>query len=687
MEVRSIDRLVDLDLTPPSHQMVGPVRHEERDYKAASLGSTSQRVTSHALDRLDGCSDRLLITAPMRSQQHEANWPCKKKTHTTLGQHESPENHKKRAKCLEMFQEIQGMLRDQHARLQDILLARASWQPPFLKNSLTQKRLEHMLHELPRDGIAIVTLLLAVHTLGSSLEAVENILGGNITMISGLKSTSGLSLSDSSSSSAQQSPSPGMWDTHTDSAETRDDSSDLLLLDCVTPGTPGLEKNPPAQVGAPDDQAAKAWNVASPGADPFVDTPRRDGPSSEASAAQLGLKFHPDFTRLRGRTLLHVPSPAAGASARPQSRRVVLRNLPPDTTLAHIMRGIRYHGRLISINMLNTAPIFGNETKAVMLDFAHPKAAADFARGVRSSRLAYEAKNGDQYRADAWLIPSPSYAFSALDRECLCRGRSRSLSLKGFPEACIWYFVSAIGLNNVANRVDQLIWHGEFSDFYHYSLQDGKFRVAAGDSSQVEPNDDWPRRGPLKRLAEDELEVRWNRHPYNSYMPRHLRKSAALKGPTPLSPQERVALQHDIQESEVEDSLDGLENHRDTGFRILGSGITLTRRKWDWSMKAEGETKLLLANTLHKPDWAEQWDAYFEARGEINRRTWEQYGMLAKHRREKAAEQGLGPGAVPECGKDCEMGCRDIKAAPVAAAVKEYLDASRLRVVRTWAML
>lgn len=90
-------------------------------------------------------------------------------------------------------------------------------------------------------------------------------------------------------------------------------------------------------------------------------------------------------------------------------------------------------------------------------------------------------------------------------------------------------------------------------------------------------------------------------------------------------------------------------------------------------MTDEDNTKLLLANTLHEPDWAEHWDEYFKNRGEINVRTWEAYGMLAKHREEKAAEQGLDLGAVPKCDKECEMECQDIKKTPVDGEIKKWL--------------
>jgi hypothetical protein len=112
--------------------------------------------------------------------------------------------------------------------------------------------------------------------------------------------------------------------------------------------------------------------------------------------------------------------------------------------------------------------------------------------------------------------------------------------------------------------------------------------------------------GIIKQLPEDDLEKQWNVHPYNR-LPPHLEKGAVQQGPTRLSLEQRLALQHNIEEDKVEDLLLDLENHKDTDYKIIGSNISNTRRKWSWSMTDEDDTKLLMANTLHEPDWAEHW--------------------------------------------------------------------------------
>lgn len=328
-----------------------------------------------------------------------------------------------------------------------------------------------------------------------------------------------------------------------------------------------------------------------------------------------------------------------------------------------------------------------------MLEFIHPIPAAELVRAIQSTPLIYEDEDATQYQADAWLVPTASFGLSWVDQEIVSQKYSRSLMLKGFPSDYIWYFIGKIGLQHIvrveldvmndtlcieltsmwqARRVDELIWRGRFSEIYKYCKEEGNFRVIVPDVTQICSYIARSPCGIIKQLPEDDLKKHWDVHPYNR-LPPHLEKEAAQQGPTRLSLQKRLALQHDIEEDEVDDLLYDLENHRDTDYKIIGSNITITRRKWSWSMTDEDDTKLLLANTLHEPDWAEHWDTYFRDRGEINIRTWELYGMMASHRREKAVEQGLELGAVPKCEKGCEMGCRDLKKTPVDVEVKKWL--------------
>lgn len=479
------------------------------------------------------------------------------------------------------------------------------------------------------------------------------------------------------------------------SEESRtDDGSSDLLLDC-TPSDNDITDV--TNLDTPECQSPVTQSAKSPGIDPFIDAPQTIVDQAVTPDNQIHLDFHSDFTTLYGRRL-YIPSPT-NTSAAAQSRRVILRNLPPDAKLPQIVRGIQTHGLITNIVPLNTVPITKNTTKTIMVEFLHPIAAADFVRAIQTTPLIYEDKNSERHNAHAWIIPTASFGLSWIDQEIVSQRYSRSLQLKGFPSDYIWYFISKVGLQHIvrverdvandslcveftslwhARRVDELIWRRKFSDIYQYCGQKGTFKMIVPDVTQISDHVAKTPCGIIKCLPQDDLQGYWNTHPYN-YSPPHFEKAAAAQqAPTRLSLQKRLALQHDIEEDEVDNLLYDLENHKDTDYKIIGSNITITRRKWSWSMSDEDDTKLLMANTLHEPDWAEHWDEYFLNRGEINIRTWEQYGMLAKHRRSRAAEQGLiSLGAVPICEKGCGMGCRDIKKTPVTAVVKKYLCVSK----------
>ncbi|KAK1241265.1 hypothetical protein MKX08_001239 [Trichoderma sp. CBMAI-0020] len=591
-------------------------------------------------------------------------------------------NYKSQAECLAAFKDIEDALCKQLHQLQ-----------------LTQskaKKLESALQELPKDKKE-TSLLLAAFTLGNSLASVSHIFSVTIALMEGAKDPSSLSkmrTQDVSKQPSGSSPYPTPTSpalsisTISEGAQIEDDSSDLLL-DCTPSDNDTTDL---MNFNTPDRQCSATRNTESVEIDPFVDAPQGAVARLEAPDAEIRLEFHSDFTTLPGRRL-YVPSLASTRAAE-RSRRVILGNLPPNARLPQIARGIQTHGQILSITPLNTLPFTNGATKTVMVEFLHPKPAAELIRTIQTSPLIYEDDDSTQYQADARLIPTASFGLSWADQQAVSQKYSRSLMLNGFPSDYIWYFIGKVGLQHIvrvefdvrynslyieltsmwqARRVDGLIWRGKFSDIYKYRAEEGMFRLIVPDVTQICNYTARPPCGIIKPLPEDNLETYWDTHPYN-HLPPDPEKAAAQQGPTQLSLKQRIALQHDFEEDEVDDLLYDLENHKDTEYKIIGSNnITITRRRYSWSMTDMDHTKLLLANTLHEPDWAGRWDEYFRSRGEINLRTWEAYGMLAKHREEKVAKQGLDLGAVPNCESGCEMECRDLKETPVAAEIKQWL--------------
>ncbi|KAM0460473.1 hypothetical protein ACHAPV_004741 [Trichoderma viride] len=116
-----------------------------------------------------------------------------------------------------------------------------------------------------------------------------------------------------------------------------------------------------------------------------------------------------------------------------RGRRVILRNLPPNAKLPQIARGVQTHGQILSITPLATLPFTNDTTKTVMVEFLHPKPAAELVRTIQASPLVYEDENSDEYQPDAWLVPTASLGLSWVDQEVVSQNYSRSLMLKGFP--------------------------------------------------------------------------------------------------------------------------------------------------------------------------------------------------------------------------------------------------------------
>lgn len=403
--------------------------------------------------------------------------------------------------------------------------------------------------------------------------------------------------------------------------------------------------------------------------------------------------YHADITTLSEPKIYNAPS-SNEASSELNSRRVILKNLPPDATLAQVVKGVCGFGGTVRTMMLSGNPFCKPGTSTALIEFVYPKSAAEYAKFLRSWPLVYQARNADRYIAEAWLIPTTSFQLTNRDHWLLEKEKTKALRFSNFPKKGVWYFLSVIGLPNItyAGFVEGMgDLHIEFTNLaeadriqrlsvYNNILTDicggpGIVGVSFKPDLTQRPLEALKTSGGdgvIDFISVDAFEQEWNQSPFNDYWPTAYQSAMELQGLSPrpiqapvpkssLPPQpstaERLAQQFDIDVDEVDDYLEERRNYKDTAFRILGSDIILTRRKWGWSIGAEDDLKLHMANTLHEPEWADEWDKHFAARGLVNLRKLESYGMLAKHRREKAKEQGLEPWVVLRCDKECAAGC------------------------------
>lgn len=431
---------------------------------------------------------------------------------------------------------------------------------------------------------------------------------------------------------------------------------------------------------------ADAWDITKPGDEHIMTDSVED--ACKIPTNEYTLKYYSDINNLDS-PKLYMPRIQAKNQAVPLSRRVVLNNLPMDTTISQVLESIRCYGGVISVTLKNQLWKAPRVLKTAMVEAVYPEAAADIASYFQARRIMVLDSRGVGHRVDAYLIPTPSYYHSEVNHALLDRGCTRALCLPKFPEGAIWYLLQSIGTQHVytvalrdggnlvvgftslfeAGRADRLIRGGYIKLNYNAINQRMHY---VPDSSQGNTND-LNNDGVINYIDPNILKKTWDLAPYNTYSPEnthHITNAPAKEIPKPAH-EEILADYFSIDPSEVWSYLEDRKSFQDTTYKIIGSTITLTRHKWSWSISAEDDMKLLMANTLHDPEWADEWDEHFRARGVVNLRTWEEYGMLAEHRRGQTEAQGLGEGLVPVC-DGCAWGCGDLKSVPVPAVIEDY---------------
>lgn len=65
---------------------------------------------------------------------------------------------------------------------------------------------------------------------------------------------------------------------------------------------------------------------------------------------------------------------------------------------------------------LNTLPLTNDATKTFMVEFTHPKPAAELIRTIQASPLIYEDEKFTQYQVKAGLVPTPSFGLAWVDK-------------------------------------------------------------------------------------------------------------------------------------------------------------------------------------------------------------------------------------------------------------------------------
>ncbi|KAK7429979.1 hypothetical protein QQZ08_003601 [Neonectria magnoliae] len=359
------------------------------------------------------------------------------------------------------------------------------------------------------------------------------------------------------------------------------------------------------------------------------------------------------------------------------SRRVVINNLPDGISPAQVIKGVNGFGGLLRLDVFNSTPVSGG-TSTALVEFNWASCAINYANYTRTTPIFYLDVNGVKHRAKIGIVPTRSYPVDASVAALRATGSNdapngRCLKFHDFPMSGIWYFFERIGPSNIIGA--SYVKNGdpredgdltvEFISVFHacqarrliverklkyYDLgHQRKIEATACDSDAKRRSYLW---GATKggRVVEhvpiDHLALEWDRRPWNTLWPMTVTSSMQpiRRKPVPSSVHTlKSAFFESLKFEAINFQLDDDSTRLFQGFRftIVGNTVRINLRNSTWVIASREEIEPLMERTLHDPDWANFWDLYFTSNKQVNIRKWDEYGQLAKHRRQEAAKQGL----------------------------------------------
>ncbi|KAK3192362.1 hypothetical protein K4F52_001575 [Lecanicillium sp. MT-2017a] len=415
--------------------------------------------------------------------------------------------------------------------------------------------------------------------------------------------------------------------------------------------------------------------------------------TSDFESRTMRLDYHPD-TQSSSMQKLYCEIDDEIENRNIQSRRAIAFNLPPDTTSAQVLQSLAV-GQVISVSVIPQSLSIGpDNTLSAVIEFHESGQAQKYLDSIQADPPICKSANGQEYEVGAWLIPSPSFPLPKSQKHWTDMGLTRTLMIGNIPASAVWFVVSAMSamaeLANVTYSADDQSMTVQFTSlntsiWFYRLFRDGLFDFIPENDSvcHCEPILDAVAATPewliflpnaIDHIPKDLWSQEYNKPPYNMYWPTSYFYIMSLCGLEPkldsfVSP---AVGGEDHEANSDADSPSNQSEKLSIQYRIVGSTIKLTRHKHSWSISDDDNRKLLMANTLHDPEWAKLWDEYFSSNKLINIRTWEEYGAIARHRREVATALGLAEGMVAVCSSQCDKGCTDLRHVPPADVVKTY---------------
>ncbi|OAA77064.1 hypothetical protein LEL_06748 [Akanthomyces lecanii RCEF 1005] len=403
--------------------------------------------------------------------------------------------------------------------------------------------------------------------------------------------------------------------------------------------------------------------------------PPRDVP------APLSLTYHTDIELVRD---FKICRGNITSSSTMDSRRILFYNLPPSITALQVARAAAAFGQVLLVNAV--APVVrgtNNGSMTMLVEFATSESSEMCRLAVNSTCPIFLSGTGELYAAGVWVVPTPSFPICCNTDNSLNRGYTRTVAIFPISVNCVWFIIHAVA-------APQDILAAEY-DAATETLTLEFASVGVAHRTSLHMNNNlfdfvFEGRAAVRRLESredrvgcgcyvayvppDVLQQQFDRSPFNEYWPeryyyvmtqRNLHPRTAHKKRN-ISASDATTTDDDSFEttSSVETSLDEEPRERPQIRHTLSS-------------KKQKQAPEVLLVELEDSKLSGSWDSFFENRHTISLRGWDEYGKIARHRRELTSEQGLVDGIVPKCDGKCELKCKGIKETPPPDDVDKFL--------------
>ncbi|OAA52779.1 hypothetical protein BBO_00620 [Beauveria brongniartii RCEF 3172] len=415
----------------------------------------------------------------------------------------------------------------------------------------------------------------------------------------------------------------------------------------------------------------------------MLGTAQEDSPLGDGNEV-LTLTYHMDIELVKG---LRIFRGNNNQSTKMESRRLLFYNLPPSCTALQVARIAAAFGQVLRISEAAPAVRGANDGSSTMLiEFATSESSIVFESAVVSTCPQFISETGELYGAGVWVIPTPSFPVCTHTDIVLEWGFTRTISISPVADTQVWFIICAVAaphdvLDAEYDGTTQALTL-EFAgvDIAHQAgayLRSGLFSFIFDTRVvHVGPRADRVGYGGyVEFLPADHLKQRFDRRPFNQYWPetyyyammrRDLHPRFSLKK-RDVSASDATATDDESNQT-LSSCTTSVDNEpRGRSFLPRDSPGSKRQRQSVTELLASGDDPQLLGN----------WDTFFQNRSTISLREWEEYGKIAKHRRELSARQGLANGIVPKCDGTCELDCKDITETPRPKEVDIFLTKSQ----------